>query len=63
MTSMLEYFKMILSKVSFDRSLFEKELKKAVTRLVGPEVQDLKNWCYQNFSVRYRVILDRTFAM
>jgi hypothetical protein len=63
MTSMLEYFKMILKKVSFDRSLFEKELRKAVARLVGSEVQELKNWCYQNFSVRYRLILDRTFAL
>jgi hypothetical protein len=62
MTSMLEYFKMILKKVSFDRSLFEKELKKAIARLVSSEIEDLKNWCYQNFSVRYRLVLDRCFV-
>jgi hypothetical protein len=59
---MLEYFKMILKKVSFDRSLFEKELKKAIARLVSSEIEDLKNWCYQNFSVRYRLVLDRCFV-
>jgi 16S rRNA A1518/A1519 N6-dimethyltransferase RsmA/KsgA/DIM1 with predicted DNA glycosylase/AP lyase activity len=31
MTSMLEYFKMILKKVSFERSLFEKELNVQVS--------------------------------
>ena len=61
MTSMLEYFKMILKKVSFERSLFEKELKKAISRLVGTEIKELKDWCYQNFSVRHRVVLDKCF--
>ena len=59
---MLEYFKMILKKVSFDRSLFEKELRKSIARLVASEIEQLKQWCYQNFSVRYRVILDRNFV-
>jgi hypothetical protein len=58
---MLEYFKMILKKVSFERSLFEKELKKAISRLVGTEIKELKDWCYQNFSVRHRVVLDKCF--
>ncbi len=62
MTSMLEYFKMILNKVSFDRTLFEKELRKAVSRLVGADILELKNWCYQNFAPRYGMILDRTFG-
>jgi len=61
MTTMLEYFKMILKKVSFERSLFEKELKKAIARLVGPEIKELKEWCYQNFSVRHRTVLDKCF--
>lgn len=62
MTTMLEYFKLILKKVSFDRWLFEKELKKAINRLVAREVEELKVWCYQNFSVRYRMVLDRSFS-
>jgi hypothetical protein len=61
MTTMLEYFKTILRKVSFDRGLFEKELRKAINRLIEPEITELKQWCYQNFSVRYRVILNKCF--
>ncbi len=41
---MIEYTKMILSKVSFDPSLFAKELKKAVDRLLPYEVEELKVW-------------------
>lgn len=38
---MLEYSKLILSKVSFHSGLFEKELKKAVNILMPHEVQEL----------------------
>ena len=62
MKSMLEYFKMILRKVSFDLYLFEKELRKSITRLVGQEVEQLKIWCYHNFASPYRAILDQNFA-
>lgn len=61
MTSMLEYFKLILRKVSFDRFLFEKELRKSIARLIQPEIEELKVWCYQNFSLRFRPELDRCF--
>ena len=63
MTSMLEYFKLILKKVSFDRFLFEKELRKSISRLVQPEIDELKTWGYQNFSFRFRSELDRCFAL
>jgi hypothetical protein len=53
---------MILRKVSFDRSLFEKELRKAISRLLEPEIPQLKEWCFANFSVRYRVVLNRCFS-
>lgn len=59
---MLEYFKLILRKVSFDRFLFEKELRKSIARLVQPEISELKTWCYQNFSFRFQAVLDRCFA-
>lgn len=62
MTSMLEYFKIILKKVSFDRYLFEKELRKSIARLIPAEIEQLKEWCYQNFSFRYQSILDKHFA-
>lgn len=61
MTSMLEYVKMILRKVCFDRSLFEKELRKALGRLVGEEIEALRIWCFDTFSSRYRPILTRCF--
>ena len=38
---MLEYSKTILSKVSFDRNLFEKELAKAI-KLVGEELEGVR---------------------
>lgn len=59
---MLEYFKTILSKVSFDKRLFEKELRKAIKALVPQEVHELKDWCYQKFSSKYEPILIACFS-
>ncbi len=58
---MLEYFKTILSKVSFDKRLFEKELKKAIKALVRDEIDQLKEWCYKKFDIQYRPILAACF--
>ena len=43
-TSFLEYYKIILHKVSFDRSLFVKEYGKATRRLQRHEVRHLDAW-------------------
>ena len=59
---MLEYVKTILLKVSFDRSLFEKELRKAFKVLAKTEVQQLKVWCYEKFSNLYLLILNSVFS-
>jgi len=59
---MLEYIKTILEKVSFDRKLFEKELRKSIKLLVGEEVAQLRAWCYEKFSGIYRTILNQVFA-
>lgn len=40
----MEYTKTILQKVSFDVKLFTKELKKAVSRLMPSEIEELKIW-------------------
>ena len=40
----LEYYKMILSKVSFDLNLLSKEYKKAVEFLNTAELLDLNSW-------------------
>ncbi len=41
-TAMLEYTKVILNKVSFDTSLFCKEVKKALQRLMPYEIEEIK---------------------
>jgi len=58
---MLEYFKKILSKVSFDSKLFEKELKKALKALLASEIEELRSWCYAQFIGLYPDILQRCF--
>ncbi len=42
--AMLDYTKTVLQKVSFDSKLFAKELKKAVSRLLPNEIEELKIW-------------------
>ena len=59
---MLEYVKLILLKVSFSKTLFEKELRKAVCTLIPQELRLLRDWCYEQFSARYGALLDRHFA-
>ena len=43
---MFEYTKTILDKVSFDASLFCKEVQKAVQRLLPHEIEELKVWIF-----------------
>lgn len=45
--AMLEYSKTVLKKVSFDRKLFYKELKKAISNLLPDEIEELKLWLQQ----------------
>lgn len=42
--AMLDYTKTILQKVSFDARLFSRELKKAISRLLPSEIEELKIW-------------------
>ena len=60
---MLDYFKLILSKVSFDRRLFEKELLKAIKSLIPSELQELRKWCYAKFGDIYEPILNKCFLI
>ncbi|WPZ12060.1 hypothetical protein [Roseivirga spongicola] len=60
---MLEYFKTILAKVSFDGRLFEKELRKAIKSLIKDELQELKNWCNARFGHVYGPIIEKQFVL
>ena len=59
---MLDYVKTILLKVSFNKALFEKELRKALKVLMPTEVPDFRDWCYQQFARIYRKVLKRVFG-
>ncbi len=59
--NILDYVKLILEKVSFDKILFEKELKKGLVQLSKIEVLKLKKWCYATFGEMYRAILNKVF--
>jgi hypothetical protein len=60
---MLNYVKTVLTKVSFDALLFEKELRKAIRVLLADEINDLKNWCYTRFGNQHEAILNRCFVV
>ncbi|HEX5002290.1 MAG TPA: hypothetical protein VFW78_07320 [Bacteroidia bacterium] len=58
---MFEYTKEVLTKVSFDRTLFKKELKKAVKWLKSDERRLLMVWCVTTFGHRYSDIITEAF--
>lgn len=55
---MFEYTKQILTKVSFDKSLFRKELIKAVQTLRKDERRLLKVWCVATFAAYSDVVVE-----
>jgi hypothetical protein len=46
---MLDFSKMILEKVSFDKTLFRKELMKAIKWIEPNEKAQLRAWCLNTF--------------
>jgi hypothetical protein len=63
----VDYYKEVLSKISFaDRGTFRKELKKALRLLAPPEREELKHWfrsmclCRAPQEVTATVQVDRT---
>jgi DNA replication protein DnaD len=50
--AMFEYTLMVLEKVSFDTTLFCKELQKAMDRLLPFEIEELKIWLTQLFKTQ-----------
>lgn len=60
-SGMLEYFKVILTRVSFDLRLFEKELRKAIRMLIDDEINELRRWCYTTFNSQFNAIMNNCF--
>ncbi|MFQ3575703.1 MAG: hypothetical protein SNJ77_04635 [Cytophagales bacterium] len=60
--NMLNYIKLILDKVSFDKHLFEKELRKALKSLMPNEINQLKEWCVQKFGNDHSQIIHKCFV-
>jgi hypothetical protein len=58
---MFELSKKILQKVSFDRSLFQKELTKAYKWVKHDERLMLKVWCLTTFGTQYREVIHQVF--
>jgi len=59
---MLDYVKTILQKVSFNRVLFERELKKGISYLLAEELVEFKVWCYTKFGHVHQAILLQHFG-
>lgn len=58
---MFEYSKEILTKVSFDRTLFKKELRKAIKWLKVDERKMLMIWCLATFGNKYSDVISQAF--
>ena len=58
---MLKYTKTILQKVSFDKDLFKRELKKSIKWLKRDEVIALQTWCAINFGAVYNDVISEVF--
>ncbi|NNM95055.1 MAG: hypothetical protein HKL88_06285 [Bacteroidia bacterium] len=58
---MYEMSKKILERVSFDRALFTKELKKALNWVKPDEKLLLKVWCLSTFGHIYKDVIMEVF--
>lgn len=59
---MLDFCKEVLTKVSFDKFLFRKELQKAIKWLNRDDLVLFRQWCLDKFGHRYREIIIASFA-
>lgn len=59
---MLDLCKEILVKVSFDRILFQKELKKALRWIKKEDIAIFREWCNLRFGKKYPAELQLAFS-
>ena len=62
MLPMLEYQKMILNKVSFDKRLFKKELLKSFKWLEPEEIKNLQDWVQDKHNNEHSDIIEEVFC-
>lgn len=55
---MLNFCKTILKKVSFDKYLFKKELRKSILMLQKKELMAFKIWCLSYFGNHRELIIE-----
>ena len=55
--TMLDYQKTILNKVSFDKNLFRKELKKSYKWLKNDEIKNLSSWVKDQYYRMYPEVI------
>ena len=58
---MLEFCKSVLQKVSFDHSLFQKELNKSIQWVSQAEVENLRLWCIEPYGSKHGIIIQQAF--
>lgn len=60
---MLELTQKILTVVSFDAHLFQKELEKALKWITdAEEIKKFQEWCIKEFGAKHPVIIKKAFA-
>jgi len=58
---MLDYSKTLLNKVSFDRRLFTKELKKSISWIKKEDRLTLQIWCLATYGHLYKDVIVESF--
>jgi hypothetical protein len=63
MKPMLEFVKTVLTKVSFDKELFRKELTKGIKWISPSERSLLLAWCLTQFGQTHQDIIKEVFRL
>lgn len=58
---MVELVKTILIKVSFDKLLFQRELRKGLEWIDKKDRKEFEEWCYARFRDQHKDVLDILF--
>ncbi len=58
---MIEYAKVVLPGMVFNRHIFKKELKKCIAWMTPAELGEFREWCFRMFYPRYPEVLEELF--